>query len=311
MSSFEILNQALITYSTVVRDNFSAKADAVDIMSIIINTSNELKDMINTKASIVDLATVISGNSNEFSNTLNSVTATLTSSVNDRLPISVYNEYNIQSNIRFTQLENNKANVANTQLTGVTSVDTIRASGNIYTEGTIIASNLRIIGATSIVNTVTTLTDQVSIVNDGTDSALIVKQFGNQNIAEFYNSSELLTVIDKYGKIGINTLPRYELDIVGSSYITNMYGDSSKTTVAGVFVEDIFSSNLGLIDTLRNYVKFNFDLIESNINIVTNTINYGKDQLLNLTGISSQPTIILDRLNSLEARIAHLEQLTL
>lgn len=311
MSSFEILNQALLTYSTVVRDNFTVKANADDILSVITNTSNDLKDMINTKASIVDLAAVISGNSNEFANTLNGVTAGLRSAVNDRLLISDYIEYNIQSNIRFKQLEDNKANIANTQLTGVASVDTIRASGNIYTEGTLTASNLRIIGATSIVNTVTTLTDQLSIVNDGTDSALIVKQFGNQNIAEFYNSSELLTVIDKNGKIGINTLPRYELDIIGNSYIKNMYGDSSKTTVSGVFVKDIFSSNLELIDTLRSYVEFNFDLIESNINIVTNTINYGKDQLLNLVGISSEPTILINRINSLEARIAHLEQLTL
>jgi hypothetical protein len=297
MSSFEILNQALITYSTVVRDNFSSKANSDDIISIIINTSNELKDMINTKANITDLASVVSGNSNEFMNSLN-----------DRLRVSVYDANNIQSNIRFTQIENTKADIHNTQLTGVSHIDTLRASGNIYSEGTLTASNLRILGDTSIVNTVTTLTDQVSVINDGTDAALILKQFGNQNIAEFYNSSELLTVIDKYGKIGINTLPRYELDIIGSSYITNMYGDASKTTISGVFIEDIFTSNIGLINSLRSYVEFNFDLIESNINIVTNTINYGRDQLLNIVGISGTNSLLTDKIRSLESRIAHLEQ---
>jgi hypothetical protein len=127
---------------------------------------------------------------------------------------------------------------------------------------------------------VTTLTDQFSVINDGTDSAVIVKQFGNQNIAEFYNSNVLKTVIDKYGKIGINILPRYELDIAGNSYITNMYGDSSKTTVSNVFIEDIFSSNTvsinsntGLINSLRNYVDTNFGLIESNIKIINIIIN--------------------------------------
>ena len=308
MSSFEILNQALLTYSTVVRDNFTTKANSDDIIAIITNTSNELKDMINQKASINELASVVSGNSNEFLNVLNGVTTGLTTNVNNRVLISVYDADNIQSNIRFTNLENTKANIANTQLTGVTNLDTLRASGNIYTEGTLIASNLRILGDTSIVNTVTTLTDQFSVINDGTDSAVIVKQFGNQNIAEFYNSNVLQTVIDKYGKIGINTLPRYELDIAGSSYITNMYGDSSRTTVSGVFIKDIFTSNSISINSLRNYVDVNFEIIESNVKIITNTINYGKDQLLNMIGGSSEYPFLSTRLNSLEARIAYLEQ---
>lgn len=309
MSSFEILNQALLTYSTVVRDNFTIKANSDDVLSIITNTSNDLKDLINKKADIVDLISVVNGNSNEMLNLINDATADLTLNINDRLRISVYDADNVLSNIRFTEIENTKANIANTQLTGVTHADIIRASGDIYTEGTLTASNLRILGDTSIVNTVTTLTDQVSVVNDGTDAALIVKQYGAQHIAEFYNSSQLVTVIDKNGKIGINILPRYELDIAGSSYITNMYGDSSKTTVGGVVIEDIFSSNIFLINSLRNYVEVNFDIIESNIKIVTNTINYGKDQLLNIIGMStSYPSVISDKLNSLEARIAYLEQ---
>jgi hypothetical protein len=315
MSSFEILNQALITYSSVVRENFTTKANSDDIISIITNTSNELKDMINQKASIGELASVVSGNSNEFLNLLNGVASGLTTNVNNRVLISVYNADNIQSNIRFTNLENTKANIANTQLTGLTQLDTLRASGNIYTEGTLTASNLLILGDTSIVNTVTTLTDQFSVINDGTDSAVIVKQFGNQNIAEFYNANLLRTVIDKYGRIGINTLPRYDLDVSGTSYITNMYGDSSKTTVSNVFIEDIFSSNsisinsnTGLINSLRNFVESNFELIESNIKIITNTINYGKDQLLNMIGVSSEHPFLSSRLNSLEARIAYLEQ---
>lgn len=308
MSSFEILNQALLTYSSVVRDNFTVKADAIDIISLITSTSNELKDLINQKADITELANVISGNSNEFLGILNEITYDLTSNLNDRLLISIYDANNIQSNIRFTQLETNKANIFNTQLTGTTTTQTIRSSGDIYTEGTLVASNLRILGETSIVNTVTTLTDQLSIVNHGTDSAVIVKQYGNANIAEFYNSTDLLTVIDNYGRIGINTSPRYELDINGSCYISNIYGDSSKTTISGIFIEDIFSSNLNLINTLDSYVKYNFDIIESNILIITNTINYGRDQLLSITGTSSSYLTTADKLASLEARISYLEQ---
>lgn len=303
MSSFEILNQALLTYSTVVRN--TAKTNTDDIFSIIAGTSNALKDLINKKANATDVAGLASGDSNAFFNILGDVTQNL----DDRVRIPDYNADNILSNIRFSNIENQKANIANTQLTGLTTVDTLRASGNIYSGGTIIASNLRILGNTSIINTVTTLTDQVVIQNAGNDSALVVKQLGNQNIAEFYNSSELTTVIDKYGKIGINRLPRYELDIVGRSYITNMYGDSSKTTIEGVFIEDIFSSNLSLINYLRDYAETNFDIIESNIRIITNVVNYGKDELLNSISISNiQQPFITNKLISLEARIAYLEQ---
>jgi hypothetical protein len=301
MSGFEILNYALL--NTIVQDNLTVKANSNELLSLIISTSNELKDMINRKANAEDVLSLVSGNSNEVMNMLSGAT----SDINDRLRISVYNIDNIQSNIRFSNIENTKATIANTQLTGVTNIEALRASGNIYTEGTIIASNLRIIGDTSIINTVTTLTDQVLVENDGTDSALIVKQFGNQNIAEFYNSTQLLTVIDKNGKIGINTLPRYELDIMGSSYITNMYGDSSKTTIDGVFIEDIFTSNTNLINYLRNYTEHNFDIIESNIKIITNTVNYGTDQFINsISNNNSQ--FIANKIISLEARIAYLEQ---
>lgn len=307
MSSFEILNQSLITYSTVVRDNFNVKADRVDIVRLVENTSNELKDLINRKADITSLESMISGNSNEFVEILNGVRDDLTLNINDRLLISVYDENNIQSNLRFSNIETDKADKFNSQLTGVTNTQYIRSSGDIYTEGTLTASNLRILGNTSIVNTVTTLTDQLSIVNDGTDAALIVKQFGTTHIAEFYNSDELLTVIDKNGRIGINTLPRYELDIIGSCYITNIYGDTSKSTIDGVYIEDIFSSNLNLIDTLSTYVKDTFHIIESNIQIITNTVNYGRQQILNTIGISSPYETTAERLQSLEARISILE----
>jgi hypothetical protein len=307
MSSFEILNEALITYSRVVRDNFSAKADSIDFLSIISNTSNELKDMINGKVDIAQLSSLITENSNGFMN--------ISQDVNNRVLTSVYDHANVQSNIRFNNIESTKANILDSQLTGITNVKTLRSVGDIYTEGTLVASNLRILGDTSIVNTITTVTDQLSVINDGTDAALILKQSGNANIAEFYNSAELLTVIDRYGRIGINTLPRYDLDVSGTSYSTYILGDSANTTVSGVYIKDIFASNLNLIDkntsiinTLSEYVTYNFEIIESNIRIITNTINYGRDQLLNMTGTTSEYPTILDKVNSLEARILYLEQ---
>jgi hypothetical protein len=308
MSSFEILNQALLTYSTIVKN--TAKTNTDDIFSLIAGTSNALKDMINKKADSSDVAGLASGDSNAFLNLLGGVTQ----GIDDRVRIPDYNADNILSNIRFSNLEIRKADTANTQLTGLTNIDTLRASGNIYTRGTLIASNLRILGNTSIINSVTTLTDQLIIQNSGANSAATIKQFGNNNIAEFYNSNQLATVIDKYGKIGINRLPRYELDIAGRSYITNMYGDSSKTTVDGVFIEDIFrnnsnliASNTNLINYLRGYTETNFDIIESNIKIITNTINYGTDQLLVSISNNESP-FITNKIISLEARIAYLEQ---
>jgi hypothetical protein len=297
MSSFEILNQALITYSTVVRDNFTTKADAIDVLTIITNTSNELKDLINKKADNDIFSSIISGNSNEFMKLLD-----------DRVLISSYEADNIQSNIRFNTIETLKANAFNTELTGLTKTQTIQSSGDIRTNGTLYASNLHILGDTSIVNTITTVTDQLTVSNDGNDTAVIIKQYGTTNIAEFYNADELKTIIDKFGRVGINTIPRYELDVSGSIYGTIIYGDSSKTTINNVFIEDIFSCNLQLINNLNDYVSNTFYIIESNINIITNTINYGKEQLLNTIGITAEHSTIADRLNYLEQRITQLEQ---
>ena len=300
MSTLEILNEALINYTAVIRDSVNGKADTLDILQIISNTSNELKDLISTKADIELLSSVLAGNSNEFSGLFTN----MQNDVNKRVLISDYNADNIQSNIRF----NTKADIFNSTLTGLTSAQTIHSIGDIRTGGTLYASNLHVLGQTSIVNTVTTVTDQLTITNYGTDVAFIVNQNGTTNMAEFYNSSELVTVIDKYGRIGINRSPRYEIDVSGTICGSIIYGDTSKTTVNNVFIEDIFSSNLTLVDDLRLYVNDTIYLIHSNIDIITNTINYGKEQFLNAVGLSSQYETIADRLNSLEARISQLEQ---
>jgi restriction endonuclease len=159
MSTLEILNEALLNYTAVIRDSVDGKADSVNILKIISNTSNELKDLINTKADIG----LLSGNSNEFSQLI----ANMQNDLNTRVLISDYNADNIQSNNRF----NTKADIFNSTLTGLTSAQTIHSIGDIRTDGTLYASNLHVLGQTSIVNTVTTVTDQLTITNYGTDVA--------------------------------------------------------------------------------------------------------------------------------------------
>ncbi|NBO50741.1 MAG: hypothetical protein EBU80_13700, partial [Chitinophagia bacterium] len=68
-------------------------------------------------------------------------------------------------------------------------------------------SNLSVFGDTTILNTTVYQTEQLQVVNDTTATSMIIRQVNvNQNVAEFYNNSNNLSLIIKNnGNIGIGT----------------------------------------------------------------------------------------------------------
>jgi microcystin-dependent protein len=88
---------------------------------------------------------------------------------------------------------------------------------HVYVDGTVRASNLEILGDFVTLNTVTSNTEQMVIVNAGTGPALKVTQTGANSIAEFYDDGNVLAFkVADGGNVGIGTaVPTTKLDVVG------------------------------------------------------------------------------------------------
>jgi microcystin-dependent protein len=111
----------------------------------------------------------------------------------------------------------------------------LHVDGNIYSTGTIITSNLRVIGDFVTMNTITSNTEQIVIENDGTGPALKVTQSGNMPIAEFYDKEVGLSlIIDNNGNVGIgSSQPSRILDIGGDVYLNGVLTTNNTNINAG------------------------------------------------------------------------------
>jgi len=102
---------------------------------------------------------------------------------------------------------------------------TLDVYGDIYTTGTIVTSNLRVIGQSTILDTVTSNTEQISVTNQGTGPALFVRQTGTNSIAEFYDEGDIVLLVDDDRRVGINTMyTRNDFDVNGSAIISGNLG---------------------------------------------------------------------------------------
>ena len=85
----------------------------------------------------------------------------------------------------------------------------LHVQGNIYASGTISAENLTVFGDTTVLNTVSSNTEQMVITNAGTGPALRVIQSGVNTVAEFYDSDVVggipNMIIANGGNVGLGT----------------------------------------------------------------------------------------------------------
>jgi hypothetical protein len=78
--------------------------------------------------------------------------------------------------------------------------------GNVYVSETLFASNLTVFGTSTILNTITSNSEQMVIINNGTGPALKVTQTGDNPVAEFYDQeSGIALFIGNHGNLGIGT----------------------------------------------------------------------------------------------------------
>ena len=147
------------------------------------------------------------------SNNVRVLTSEFTASNNARVLTS---EFTASNNATVTALAL-KAPTSNSALTGSTTAVTLSVTSNITAGGTLTASNLLILGDTTVLNTTIKATEQLSVSNSGTMPALIVTQHGAQNIAEFYDENSIMLMLANGGNVGIGSeFPSQKLDVLGN-----------------------------------------------------------------------------------------------
>jgi len=92
----------------------------------------------------------------------------------------------------------------------------LHVQGNVFADGTLMASNLVILGDFVQMDTVTSNTEQMVIKNDGSGPALKVTQTGMQDIFEVFDDDNLAMVVADGGNVGIGiTFPQGKLHVTG------------------------------------------------------------------------------------------------
>lgn len=111
----------------------------------------------------------------------------------------------------------------------------LHVNGDILSMGTVTASNLIVLGDTVLLNTTTSNTEQLFVVNAGSGPALKVVQSGATPIAEFYDTdvsgaSPVVTIANS-GYVGIGTsIPTTALHIEGVTTSTSFSGSGANLT---------------------------------------------------------------------------------
>lgn len=94
---------------------------------------------------------------------------------------------------------------------------------NIACDSMLTTSDLNVTGNFTTINTIVKETDQFTVCNLGTDTALKVYQltFGSKNVAEFFTHDGSALIITNAGLVGVgSTMPVHDLDVTGDINFT-------------------------------------------------------------------------------------------
>ena len=134
-------------------------------------------------------------------------------------------------------------------------------------DGTLLASNLTIIGDTTQINTITYQTENLEIINTQADGPSLKISHNNilHNIFEASNIN-YFTIIDKDGKLGINKVPEKQLDVEGSIKFSNTINDINTSVFSHLSdvlspIEQHFTNTSNYIDN----VSSKLDLFDTDI----------------------------------------------
>lgn len=160
------------------------------------------------------------------------------SAVSGLATVATTGDYNNLSNITFVQYQGLSATYSGKVGIGGTPHTTAQLAvyGDVFSTGTITASNLTVLGDTVLLNTTTSNTENLVINNAGTAPALKVIQSGANNVAEFYdfeNGDTPCLYIANGGNVGIATKqPNYAFHVQGDLYVSGRHIAENFYTIA-------------------------------------------------------------------------------
>uniref|UniRef100_A0A6C0KSP6 Peptidase S74 domain-containing protein n=1 Tax=viral metagenome TaxID=1070528 RepID=A0A6C0KSP6_9ZZZZ len=125
-----------------------------------------------------------------------------------------------------------------------TALSALHVMGDILASGKLVASNLIILGELTTVNTTTSNSTQLDVINNGTGPALKVAQNTPDTVAEFYNNGSIAMQISASGNIGIGTKNATStLYVQGTTTITGNI--SAGNLVTSAFTDTTNAANIG------------------------------------------------------------------
>ena len=291
--------------SSLIYGNTLSNINASNITGLVVTSGNTLS---NINAS--NLTFGIVNNSLIYGNTLSNINA---SNINGLMTVSGNTMGNLNaSNLTFgivnstliygNQISNinssnitqpfSTANVGTLNVSGATTMSALTVGGPIISTNTsnfanLFVSNLTVTGNFIVTATNTTVTNSLSVVNQGTTTALYVNQNEfpnmNYNVAEFWDHTQLAMVIDGYGNVAVHTTssPGYAFTVVqGASIDTlNVSGISNLNSVAAT------TANVGTLNVLA---ISNLNSLTTNLSATTANVG-----ILNVLAISNLNSLAL------------------
>ena len=222
-------------------------------------------------AALPDVATVTAGSYGNASNVATfsvdakgRVTTASSVAINNIPATSILGLCNVARTANYTDLSNvplvrNGGNVTYTESGNIgigyaNPQYKLAVAGSIYSDATVFASNLTILGEFTTLNTVTSNTDQVFVQNAGTGPALYVQQSGPQPVAYFYDDTAIAMSIADGGNVGIGTTnAQYKLEIVNGGLNVQNGGISQNGTVVVSGTTGLINSNvLPIVSTITS-----------------------------------------------------------
>lgn len=170
-----------------------------------------------------------------------------------RAIVTDINDMLVSSTVTTTELEylSGVTSSVQSQINGKLSLGGGNVTGNVNVSGNFYAanittSNLLVFGDTTIMNTISSNTDKIEIVNAGTGPALTVTQTGTNTVAAFYDAEvvEPALLIADTGNVGIRiATPMSDLHVNGGVIVSSNIGIGTNNPQATIHsAKDIFAA---------------------------------------------------------------------